>query len=109
MMTIWNYLKQNKVLAAILGITLLGIVLYANTLNNQMFWDDNDFILNNQYVHNWKNIPQYFSENLIAGVGLVSDYWRPVLLMVFSAARPVSKTQTVIVNHPIFPDSPASD
>ena len=84
MMTIWNYLKQNKVLAAILGVTLLGIVLYANTLNNQMFWDDNDFILNNQYVHNWKNIPQYFSENLIAGVGLVSDYWRPVLLMVFS-------------------------
>src|SRR3989344_9646194 len=84
MITIWTYLKQNKILATIIGLTFLGLILYANTLNNQMFWDDNDFILNNQYVHDWKYVPQYFSENLIAGAGLVSDYWRPVLLIVFS-------------------------
>ena len=75
MMTIWNYLKQNKVLAAILGVTLLGIVLYANTLNNQMFWDDNDFILNNQYVHNLKNIPQYFSEKYWGTYFQSWTYW----------------------------------
>ncbi len=79
-----DYLKQNKILAAILSLTFVGFILYANTFGNQMFWDDNDFILNNVYVHDWKYIPQYFSENIIAGAGFVSNYWRPVLLGVFS-------------------------
>jgi hypothetical protein len=49
-----------------------------------MFWDDNDFILNNQFIKNWHYLPKYFSENIIAGAGLLSNYWRPVLLFVFS-------------------------
>ncbi len=80
-----DYLKQNKILSAVIGLVLAGFILYANTFANQMFWDDNDFILNNAYVHDWQYIPQYFSENIIAGAGFVSNYWRPVLLMVFSA------------------------
>ena len=84
MNTYWEYLKQNKIIAGIIGLTLVGIALYANTLGNQMFWDDFDFILNNQYVHDWQYIPKYFSENIIAGASLVSNYWRPVLLLVFS-------------------------
>ncbi len=84
MQQIKDYLKQNKILVAILGLALAGFILYANTFANQMFWDDNDFILNNAYVHDWKYIPQYFSENIIAGAGFVSNYWRPVLLGVFS-------------------------
>jgi len=65
-------------------IILLGLILYANTFNNAMFWDDNDFILNNSYIKSWLYLPKYFSQNVIAGTGLVSDYWRPLLMLVFS-------------------------
>ena len=57
----------------------VGLILYANSLNNQMFWDDQDIILNNQYVQNF-DWPKFFSENQIAGAGLTSNYWRPLML-----------------------------
>jgi len=31
----------------------IGLILYANSFNNQMFWDDDDIVLNNQYVQNF--------------------------------------------------------
>lgn len=68
----------------ILLFIILGLILYANTFQNQMFWDDDDFILKNQYVQNWQYFPKFFSENLIAGSGLLSNYYRPILLFIFS-------------------------
>jgi len=68
----------------ILLLVVVGFVLYANTFQNQMFWDDDDGILKNQFIQNWQYFPKYFSENLIAGAGLLSNYWRPILLTVFS-------------------------
>ncbi|MDD5547647.1 MAG: tetratricopeptide repeat protein [Candidatus Pacebacteria bacterium] len=65
-------------------LIFIGIVLYSNSFQNKMFWDDNDYILNNQYIKDWKYIPNYFSENIIAGAGLMSNYWRPMSLMAFS-------------------------
>ncbi len=67
----------------VLLFILIGFLLYANTFNNRMFWDDDDIILNNQFVHNF-DLPKFFSENQIAGAGLVSNYWRPLLLTVFA-------------------------
>ena len=75
-------LKFNTKIAVIVLI-FLGLAFYANTLRNGMFWDDNDFILNNAYVQSFSFV-KFFSENLIAGAGFVSNYWRPVLLTVFS-------------------------
>ncbi|MDI6603375.1 MAG: tetratricopeptide repeat protein [Patescibacteria group bacterium] len=68
----------------ILLLVVVGFVLYTNSFSNQMFWDDDDGILKNQYIQNWQYFPKYFSENLIAGAGLLSNYWRPILLTVFS-------------------------
>lgn len=65
-------------------IALFSVTLYLNTLNNALFWDDDDFILNNKYIKSWKYISYYFSQNVISGAGLVSDYWRPILMLVFS-------------------------
>ncbi|MBI2355769.1 MAG: tetratricopeptide repeat protein [Candidatus Doudnabacteria bacterium] len=70
-----------KYLIAILII--VGFLLFANTFNNQMFWDDDDIILKNQFVHNFE-LTKFFTENQIAGSGLVSNYWRPFMLSVFS-------------------------
>jgi len=64
--------------------SLAGLLVYADSLFNKMFWDDYDFILKNVFVHDWHFFSQYFSQNIIAGVGQLSNYWRPALLFVFS-------------------------
>ena len=45
-----------------------------------MFWDDEDNILKNVYVQDWRYFGKYFSENLLAGAGLLSNLWRPLVL-----------------------------
>ena len=77
-----SFLLKNSFIVVLLIV--IGFLIYANSLPNKMFWDDNDGIINNQFVHNWRYFPKYFSENLIAGSGLLSNYWRPMLLTVFS-------------------------
>src|SRR3990167_1802841 len=68
----------------ILLFVVAGFAVYAGTFQNKMFWDDNDFILTNQYIKDWDYFPKYFTENVIAGAGFLSNYWRPALLFVFS-------------------------
>lgn len=70
---------------AVVLLVLLGIAIYVWSLPNEMFWDDDDFILKNRYIKDWHYLPQYFSQNLVAGAHLNSNYWRPLLLMVFAA------------------------
>lgn len=84
MRRILEFLKQHSNYLIIGLYIVLGFVLYANSFHNQMFWDDNDGIINNAYIKDWHNFPKFFSENLIAGSNLVSNYWRPLLLTVFS-------------------------
>ncbi len=73
----------NKFLVAVLIV--VGVGLYLPSFGNGLFWDDDDFILHNAYIQDTQYLPKLFSENVIAGSGLVSNYWRPVLLLVFSA------------------------
>ena len=77
-----SYTIQN--ILPIVFLIAIGLLVYFNSFGNQMFWDDNDGILNNAYIKNWQYWPKFFTENLIAGSGLVSNYWRPMLLTVFS-------------------------
>lgn len=79
-----KYFKEHRKTVLIFLIVIIGFALYANSFGNKMFWDDDDSILKNQYIKDWQYIPKYFSENLIAGSGLLSNYWRPVLLGIFS-------------------------
>lgn len=68
----------------LLAFFVIGFVIYINSFGNQMFWDDQDSIINNIYIKDWSYLPKFFSQNLIAGASLVSNYWRPFLLFVFS-------------------------
>ncbi|MEK7521851.1 MAG: hypothetical protein AAB599_03590 [Patescibacteria group bacterium] len=77
-----NLLKSNR--NVLLLLLVLGLVLYSNSFGNEMFWDDQDNISFNEYVHNWKYFPQYFTENNVAGRGLISNYWRPLPLTIWS-------------------------
>ena len=67
-----------------LFLAVLGFIVYANSFVAPFFWDDNDNVVNNIYIKSWAYLPKYFSENLIAGAGLASNYWRPLLLISYS-------------------------
>ncbi len=77
------FLKQKKLLSLVV-LAIIGLAIYANSFNNQLFWDDDDVITNNYYIKNVEYWPKFFSESLIAGAGQVSNYWRPLLLVSFS-------------------------
>ncbi len=85
---IWVNLKHyfwvNPEVYISIFLLFLGIFIYSFGFNNQMFWDDDDFILKNVYIKSFSFFPKYFSENVIAGSSLVSNYWRPILLTVFA-------------------------
>src|ERR1700689_5207329 len=68
----------------VLLIIFIGMVAYHNCLPNEMFWDDDDFINNNRFIKDFHYWPLWFSQNLVAGSYLVSNYWRPLLLIIFA-------------------------
>jgi len=77
-------MKEKSNFKVFLVFFLLGFLVYLNSFQNQLFWDDDDNIVKNLYIKSWKFLPNYFTENLIAGAGLHSNYWRPLLLFSFS-------------------------
>ena len=68
----------------LLVLVIAGFFIYINSFSNKLFWDDDDTITNNVYTKDLSNFPKYFSENLIAGSGQVSNYWRPLVLTSFA-------------------------
>jgi tetratricopeptide (TPR) repeat protein len=68
----------------IILIVIAGMIAYHNCLPNEMFWDDDDFINNNRFIRDFHYWPLWFSQNLVAGSYLVSNYWRPFLLSIFT-------------------------
>lgn len=57
---------------------------YFLCLPNQMFWDDDDFILKNMFIQDWKYWPNFFTKNVLSGNHLLSNYWRPLLQALFA-------------------------
>src|SRR3989338_5652455 len=84
METIVNIINKRKKLVAVAVLLVIGLAIYANSFNNQLFWDDDDVITNNVFIKDWRFWPKFFSQSLIAGAGQVSNYWRPLLLFSFS-------------------------
>ncbi len=80
------------------ALALVGLFLYAFNLRNALFWDDADWILNNPSVHalTWDNIKFIFTHNVIAGIGGVSNYYRPFLFLTFLADYLVSGPAPVL-------------
>src|SRR3989344_9474682 len=71
----------------ILLITLIGFILYANSLLNCFVWDDEEQILNNSLVHSVSNIPSFFKGgtfNVSGSPKLIGIYYRPLMTSFFS-------------------------
>lgn len=84
MVKLFEIARKHSNLLIIFALIIFGFIIYANTFTVPIFWDDDDNLTHNQYIKNWDYFPRFFSENLIAGAGLMSNYWRPMLLVVFS-------------------------
>ncbi len=67
-------------------LVIVGFFVYFFNLNNELFWDDDDWIVRNNFVHtiSWDNIKFWLTHNTLAGVGLKSNYYRPFLFFTFA-------------------------
>lgn len=68
----------------ILVLIAVGFSVYASNLQNPLFWDDNDWIKGNVFVHDFSHLKEIFTQNILAGYGLNSNYYRPLLLVSFA-------------------------
>jgi len=55
---------KNKIVIYVLLIVLLSLVSYINVFKNEFVWDDHVFILDNQDIRSFSNIPLFFSEDV---------------------------------------------
>ncbi len=62
----------------------IGFAVYTSNLHNKLFWDDDDWIISNPFVHNFSHLKEIFSKDILSGFGLGSNYYRPLLLVSFA-------------------------
>ncbi|MFH1644885.1 MAG: YfhO family protein, partial [Candidatus Omnitrophota bacterium] len=78
-------LRRRKYLICAVFIAVLPFIVYANSMGNDFLaGDDEGIIQRNVYLNDWKYLPNFFSENYKQGAGIVSNYWRPFQLIVYS-------------------------
>src|SRR5258708_28143512 len=78
----WFEKLSNLYIATILFFTTF--LLYFNTLGNGLFYDDEQFIYNNVYVKIFSLVDFFTKSTTTGGGGGVSNYFRPILSMLFS-------------------------
>ncbi len=62
----------------------ITVIVYANTLSNGLFYDDEHFIYNNIYVTSFSFFNFFTESTTSGGGGGVSNYYRPLLTFLFS-------------------------
>ncbi|MFN8944790.1 MAG: tetratricopeptide repeat protein [Pseudobdellovibrionaceae bacterium] len=61
-----------------LAIVLITFGIYGNTINSSFLWDDQQFVLENQFLTSWHKLPLVFTNNIAAGAGIISNLYRPL-------------------------------
>lgn len=88
-------------------IVLITLITYINILPNKLFFDDEELIYKNSYVQNVLYIPRFFTENMIAGAGKISNMYRPILMTsfaidhIFWGNNPIGYHLTNIILHAV--------
>ena len=59
-------------------IILAAALSYLNSIHNEFIWDDEDFIVKNSIVKDWRSWPRVFTENMIHGARKGSNFYRPL-------------------------------
>ena len=58
-----NFMNKNKTIIPIILIILLSLVSYFNVFKNEFVWDDHVFILDNQDIRSFSNLPLFFKQD----------------------------------------------
>ena len=77
-------INSKRIFLHLIILITTTLITYFNILPNQLFFDDEELIYKNIYVQNLKYFPHFFTENMVAGAGKISNMYRPVLLTSFS-------------------------
>jgi tetratricopeptide (TPR) repeat protein len=76
-------LKRKKSYLPLLAILALSSAVYLNTLQNGFVFDDAYQVLGNEWIKDIKNIPEIFTENAWGFSGQRSNYYRPVMHLIY--------------------------
>lgn len=68
---------------------LLGFLVYLPSFGNGFVWDDWAYFVDNVYVNDWHNWDRLFSTSVTAGVGTVSNYYRPLSSLTLGVDRQI--------------------
>ena len=93
-----NFVSKKELWLPVIVLIIVGGFIYSFNQNNPLFWDDDDWIISNNFVHaiNWDNVKFWFTHDVLAGVGLESNYYRPFLLLTFALNWVVSGAKPFI-------------
>lgn len=64
-------------------ILIIGFLVYVNALPNNFVWDDEEQIVNNLVIRDWKNFPLLFISSTFygGGAGLTGGFYRPLVTL----------------------------
>jgi len=77
---------KNSAFLGFILIIILGITVYANSLNGKFIWDDNFLVKNNIHIKSWSNMQDIFTKHIGAGTevtGGKSPYYRPLQIVTY--------------------------
>ncbi|MGD9014812.1 MAG: tetratricopeptide repeat protein [Candidatus Omnitrophota bacterium] len=69
--------KNQTTPISIILISILGLAVYANSLNGKFVWDDQYLVEENTDIRSWSNIPKLLTQDIAAGAGEQFDFYRP--------------------------------
>lgn len=88
-------IKDWFLLISIIFIIILGFVAYFNSLKGEFIWDEDFLIINNTYIKSWSDIKEIFTEDVGAGGGVRSNFYRPLQQITYMLDYSVWKLNVV--------------
>jgi tetratricopeptide (TPR) repeat protein len=76
---------MKPVITFIILVAILGVAVYANSLNGKFIWDDDYLIKDNAYIRNWSNIKEIFTKDIAAGADIDFTSYRPIQILSYAA------------------------
>jgi len=82
---ILNYLKNsNPNLIAIIFIIILSIAPYINSIKNPFIWDDEEIVVSNELILDFKNLPKMFKSDVFGSPIKSGGFYRPLQTFSYS-------------------------
>jgi len=78
-----NLLSKKFIIFSIIFVIILGALAYSTAYNGEFIWDDRALIVENSNIKNWSNISKIFTENIYSGVGISSNFYRPLQMLTY--------------------------